>query len=136
MSDKDILSLYNEGHQERAFNEIVSAYGERLYWHVRTLVCRHEDADDLMQDIFVKIWQSLPGFREESGLYTWLYRIATNETLNFLKKKKVKSLLLLENFSEVFDRRIDEDQYFNGDEAQRCLTKAIAKLPPKQRAVF
>ena len=88
MTDDDIIRLYREGECEKAFTEIVNAYSERLYWHVRRFVCSHEDADDLVQEIFIKIWAALPSFREEARLFTWLYRIATNETLNFLRNRK------------------------------------------------
>ena len=79
---------------EKVFNEIVETYSERLYWHVRRFTCSHEDTDDLLQDIFIKIWKALPSFRGEAQLYTWVFRIATNETLNFLRKEKVRSLLM------------------------------------------
>ena len=95
MTDKEILELYRDGQQQRAFNEIVKNYSERLYWHVRSLVCSHEDTDDLLQDIFVKVWTALPSFRGEAQFYTWLYRIATNVALNFLGKQKVRAALSL-----------------------------------------
>ena len=90
--DRQILELYREeGKEEYAYNLIVREYGERLYWHIRELVCSHEDANDLLQDTLIKAWKGLPSFREESRLYTWLYRIATNEALTFLKKKRERS---------------------------------------------
>ena len=136
MTDKEIIDLYKEGQQERAFREIVDSYSERLYWHVRRFLCSHEDTDDLLQDIFVKIWSALPSFRGDSQLYTWLYRIATNETLNFLNKQKVRSTLQFESLSSKLEEKIDEDPWFNGDSMQRLLMKAIQKLPEKQRLVF
>jgi RNA polymerase sigma-70 factor (ECF subfamily) len=99
-------------------------------------VCSHEDTDDLLQEIFIKIWAALPSFRGEAQLFTWLYRIATNETLNFLRKQKVRASLRFQSLDAELERRIDEDPYFNGSEAQRLLSKAIAKLPEKQRIVF
>lgn len=96
MQDGEIIRLYRSGEEERAFSEIVRSYSERLYWHVRRFVCCHEDADDLVQEIFVKIWAALPSFREEAQLFTWIYRIATNETLNFLRKQKVRRRFLSE----------------------------------------
>lgn len=88
MDDQDIIHLYREeGKREYAFNLIVRKYSERLYWHIRKLVINHEDTDDLLQNTFLKVWNALPDFREESRLYTWLYRIATNEVLTFLKRK-------------------------------------------------
>lgn len=136
MSDKEILELYRGGRQQEAFNQIVKLYSERLYWHVRSLVCSHEDADDLLQEIFIKVWNSLQSFRGDARLYTWLFRIATNETLNFLNKQKVRAALTFESLTEELERKIDDDPYFNGGEAERLLNKAIQKLPQKQKAVF
>ena len=136
MSDKEIIGLWNSGQRERAFNEIVSGYSERLYWHVRRFTCCHEDTDDLLQEIFVKIWAALPSFRGEAQLFTWIYRIATNETLNFLRKKSLRSLLNTGSLTAELERQVEDDPYFNGDEAERLLLKAIQKLPTKQRMVF
>ena len=136
MTDKEIIQLYSDGREEEAFNGIVDAYTERLYWHVRRFLCCHEDTNDLVQDIFIKIWAALPTFRGESQLFTWIYRIATNEVLNHLRKQKFKALVSLDSASEIFCRKIDEDPYFNGDHLQRELHKAIQRLPEKQRIVF
>ena len=136
MTDERIIELYECGQREEAFNGIVNAYTERLYWHVRRFLCSHEDTNDLLQDIFIKIWAALPGFRGESRLYTWLYRIATNEVLNHLRKQKFKALVSLDSASGILERKIDEDAYFNGDQMQRELHKAIQRLPEKQRIVF
>lgn len=136
MSDEEIIRLYRSGEHERAFSEIAAAYGERLYWHVRRFVYCHEDADDLVQEIFIKIWAALPSFREEAQLFTWIYRIATNETLNFLRKQKVRAALTFRSIDAEMERRIDDDPYFNGSEAQRVLMKALQKLPQKQKTVF
>lgn len=136
MRDGDIIRLYRDGDRERAFSEIVKAYGERLYWHVRRFVCCHEDADDLVQEIFVKIWAALPSFREEAQLFTWIYRIATNETLNFLRRQKVRAALSFRSIDSEMERMIDEDPWFDGDAAQRRLMKAMQRLPQKQRVVF
>ena len=136
MTDSEIIRLYEAGRQEEAFNSIVDAYSERLYWHVRRFLCSHEDTNDLLQDIFIKIWTALPGFRGDSQLFTWLYRIATNEVLNYLRKQKFKAMVSLDSASEILRRKIDDDAYFNGDKLQRELHKAIQKLPEKQRLVF
>ena len=119
-----------------AFNGIVSSYTESLYWHIRRFLCCHEDADDLLQDIFIKIWSALPTFRAESKIYTWIYRIATNEVLNHLRKMKVRSMLSLESSQAILEKKIDEDTWFNGNEIQRELHKAIQRLPEKQRIIF
>ena len=136
MTDKEILELYRDGQQQRAFNEIVKNYSERLYWHVRTLVCSHEDTDDLLQDIFVKVWTALPTFRGEAQFYTWLYRIATNVALNFLGKQKVRAALSFESLADSQVKKIEDDPWFNGNELEIQLSKAIQKLPQKQKAVF
>ena len=97
---------------ERLFNEIVKEYSERVYWHVRRFVNNHEDADDLVQEIFLKIWTALPSFRGEAQLFTWVYRIATNETLNWLRREKVRSALRFEKQRQVFILRYyDEMPY-------------------------
>ena len=136
MGDKEILNLFNAGEREKAFKEIVDSYSERLYWHVRRFLCSHEDTDDLLQEIFMKIWSALPSFRGDSQLYTWIYRIATNEALNFLGKQKVRAALQFESLTSKMEDKIDEDPWFNGDQMQRDLMKAIQKLPRKQRTVF
>ena len=121
---------------EQVFNKIVKEYSERLYWHVRRMVNSHEDADDLLQDIFLKIWTALPSFRGEAQLYTWVWRIATNETLNYLRKERVRAALRMQSVDAQMERRIEADPFFNGTEAQRKLMTAVAKLPDKQRQVF
>ena len=137
MEDKEILEIYRtEGKQEFAFNLLVQKYSERLYWHIRKLTCSHEDTNDLLQSSLVKIWQHLPDFREESRLYTWIYRIATNETLTFLKKKRFNAMLSLGSYDTILENRLQSDPSFNGDKLQMALHKAILRLPDKQRAVF
>ena len=136
MTDKEILELYKAGEREKAFGEIVESYSERLYWHVRRFLCSHEDTDDLLQEIFIKIWSSLPSFRGDSSLYTWIYRIATNESLNFLQKQKIRATLRFESMSSKLEEKIDEDNGVDGNEAQKALMKAVQRLPAKQRTVF
>lgn len=136
MTDREILALYQAGQHEKAFKAIIGSYKERLYWHIRRFTCSHEDTDDLLQETFIKVWAALPTFREEARLYTWLYRIATNEALNFLRKNRIRSLLSFEPIESTALRKIDEDPYFNGNELQRELMKAVRKLPEKQRLVF
>jgi len=121
---------------ERLFNEIVKDYSERVYWHVRRFVNNHEDADDLVQEIFLKIWTALPTFRGEAQLFTWIWRIATNETLNWIRREKVRAALRFTSIDAEMERRIDSDPFFDGDAADRALSKAVAKLPEKQRQVF
>jgi RNA polymerase sigma-70 factor (ECF subfamily) len=136
MQDGQIIHLCNTGEFELAFNGIVDSYSERLYWHVRRFVCSHEDTNDLLQDIFINIWSSLPSFRGDAKIYTWLYCIATNETINYLRKIKRENAISIDEVGSVLATRIDEDPYFNGDALQRELHKAIQGLPEKQRLVF
>ncbi len=121
---------------EQVFNGIVKQYSERLYWHVRRFTGSHEDTDDLLQEIFLKIWNALPSFRGEAQVYTWVWRIATNETLNWLRREKVRAALRFSSLDDEMDRRILSDPYFNGTDAQRELSRAVARLPEKQRQVF
>lgn len=135
--DKELLILFNNPDQKNyAFNQIVRKYQERLYWHIRKMVVVHEDADDLLQNTFLKAWIALDNFREDSQLYTWLYRIATNEVFSFLKNKKRKYFLPVVDVEKELGYSLEEDSYFNGDELQLKLQKAILKLPDKQRIVF
>lgn len=136
MTDKEIIALYCSGSHEQAFNHIVENYTERIYWHIRRFLCCHEDANDLLQDIFIKIWAALPSFRGDAQLFTWIYRIATNEVLNHLRKQKFRAMISLDSESSYMERKIDDDPYFDGNAMQRELHKAILKLPHKQRIVF
>lgn len=136
MKDSEILELRDAGRTEEAFNEIVKAYSERLYWHVRSFSCSHEDTDDLIQEIFLKIWSALPSFRGESGLFTWMWRIATNEVLAFLRRSAFRSALQFKSLESTMADRIDEDPWFDGDETEKLLLKAVQRLPEKQKLVF
>jgi len=136
-TDKELFDLFlNLESRNYAFNLIVNKYKEKLYWHIRRLVINHEDADDLLQNTFVKIWQGLEKFRGESSMYTWFYRIATNECISFLKKKKNRLILPLVNVSRELERSLETDPWFDGNELQRKFQKAILTLPEKQRIVF
>ena len=135
--DRKILeAVKNPGQEELAFNHLVQKYQERLYWHIRKIVIVHDDADDVLQNTLLKIWKSLGDFRAESGLYTWLYRIATNESLSFLKNKKKKSFAPWVDVEHRMAEDLEADPWFNGDEIQLKLQQAILKLPEKQRIVF
>ena len=136
MTDSQIIELYRNGEREKAFDHIVSSYTERLYWHVRRFTCSHDDSNDLLQEIFIKVWSSLPNFRGDSQLYTWIYRIATNEVLNHMRKQRFRAIVSLDSEANFLAKKIDEDAYFNGNELQRELHKAIQRLPEKQRIVF
>lgn len=138
MEDAQIISMFaDESTREVAFKHLLNKYQQKIYWHVRRMVIDHDDADDVTQDIFVKIWRNLDKFREDSQLYTWLYRIATNECITFLNKKKQKNNVSLDddNSSYLSDTLAD-GSYFNGDKAQLKLQQALLTLPEKQRLVF
>lgn len=136
MTDSQIIELYRNGQKEKAFDNIVSSYTERLYLHIRRFTCSHDDSNDLLQDIFIKVWSSLPNFRGDSQLFTWIYRIATNEVLNHIRKQRLRAMVSLDSEANFLAKKIDEDAYFNGNELQRELHKAIQRLPEKQRIVF
>jgi RNA polymerase sigma-70 factor (ECF subfamily) len=118
------------------FQQIVKDYSERIWWVARRFVNSHEDADDLTQDIFMKIWTALPSFKGEAQVYTWVYRIAVNEAKDRLRREKVRAALRFTPLEAEMGRRIDNDPWFNGSAAERALSKAVAKLPDKQREVF
>ncbi len=131
-----IAGLKDEKTKKEAFRNLVAVYKQRLYWHIRKIVLNHDDADDILQNTFIKVWRNIDSFRAESGLYTWLYRIATNESLTFLNQKKRKMMGTEEEINDYLIENIRTDPYFNGDEIQRKLQEAIALLPEKQRLVF
>ncbi len=136
-TDAELLDIYKNNHQhEYAFNLIVRKYQEKVYWHVRRMVLDHDDANDIVQDIFIKAWKSLKEFRGDSGLYTWLYRIATNETLSFLRKKKKRFFLPWQDVENIMSEKLESDTYFKGSEIEKKLQKAILSLPDKQKVVF
>jgi len=126
----------NPDKQGYAFNLLVRKYQERLYWHIRRMVIHHSDADDVIQNTLLKVWTGLENFREDSQLFTWLYRIATNEALTFLKRKRNRYLLPLVDVEGQLTSSIESDPYMNGNEVQIQLQKAILTLPEKQRLVF
>nr|WP_294941549.1 sigma-70 family RNA polymerase sigma factor [uncultured Mucilaginibacter sp.] len=135
--DEEILSKFrDEKTRNEAFNMLLKKYQQKIYWHVRRMVIDHDDADDLTQDVFIKVWKNLPGFRNDAQLYTWMYRIATNECITFLNKKKQKNNISLDDVDyELADTLSSSDQ-FTGDQIQRKLQEAILTLPDKQRLVF
>lgn len=136
-SDEKLLDLFhNSDNPNYAFNLLVKKYQERVYWHVRRLVTDHEDTNDIVQEVFVKAWKGLENFRADSGLFTWLYRIATNEALSFLKRKKRRFFLPWQDVENTMAQKLETDAYFTGNEIQKKLQKAILTLPEKQRLVF
>ncbi len=135
--DKALLELYREpASREKGFTLIVKKYQERLYWHVRRMVIDHEDANDVLQNMFIKVWNNLDHFREDSQLYTWLYRIATNESLSFLEQQKRKSSVSLSDVENGLSNKLVADKHFDPNKLEWKLQQAILQLPEKQRAVF
>jgi RNA polymerase sigma-70 factor (ECF subfamily) len=137
LEDKELLlKIRNPDSRNYGFNMLVRTYQQRVYWHVRKMVIDHDDANDLTQEIFIKIHKYIDTFREDSQLFTWIYRIATNECLSFLNKKKRKFFLPIEDVTQQLIAKVDNDPDLNGDEIQKRLQKAILQLPDKQRLVF
>ncbi|WP_258097674.1 RNA polymerase sigma factor [Marinoscillum pacificum] len=137
MEDSFIIDkLKNPETKNYGFNLMLQNYQERVYWHVRKMVIVHEDADDITQNTFMKAWNNLEKFRGESGLFTWLYRIATNECLNFLKKKNRWKMFSMSNYSDFLEDHLTNSDMISGEEIEMKLQKALLKLPDKQRLVF
>ena len=131
-----IKSLLSPETQEVAFKKLLADYKERLYWHIRKIVINHEDADDVLQNTFIKVFENVSKFKGNSNIYTWMYKIATNESLNLLSKKSRKLGISNEEWIEKQADQLESDVYFEGDAMQLKLQKAIATLPEKQRLVF
>lgn len=137
MTDQELLEkLRNPDTHSYGFNLLVRAYQQRVYSLVRKMVIDHDDAHDVMQEVFIKIHKSIGSFREDSQLFTWIYRIATNECLTFLSKKKRRFFLPLEDITKGMAAIIDNSESISGDEIQKKLQKALITLPDKQRLVF
>lgn len=135
-SDEEILATFGSAQKTKAFEWLVNKYSQKVYWQVRRIVINHDDADDVVQNTFIKVWEKLHTFKGESQLYTWLYRVASNEALAFLQKKKVNLNISIEELSETLGNQLTSDSYFNGTKAQLLLQQAILTLPEKQRQVF
>lgn len=136
-SDDKLMELFRESDSPSyAFQLIVAKYQERLYWHIRRMVISHEDADDVLQETLIKSWKGLKNFKAESKLYTWLYRIATNETITFLNKKRKRFFISFNDVEQELTNKLGQDDFFTGDEIQLKLQKAILTLPEKQRLIF
>ncbi len=143
MTDSELLDMFHTGSRERAFTLLVQKYQERVYYHIRRMVKNHDDTDDVMQNTFMKVWRGLDNFRADAQLFTWMYRIATNETLTFLNQRNRKATVAFEN-NEVDDEDgYSPANYIKGDshqvdaeDIQARLQKAIELLPEKQKIVF
>lgn len=136
-NEEDILKLLrNPDTEKEGFAQIVAKYSERLYWQIRKMVYSHEDANDILQDVFIKAWLNIDKFRGDAKLSTWLYKIAINESITFINRSKAKQNLSIDEEDSFLINQLESDEYFDGDEAQLRLQKAVISLPEKQRLVF
>lgn len=145
MTDREILDLFHSGSgKERAFTLLIDRYQQKVYWHIRRMVQNHDDANDVMQNVFIKVWNGLENFRADSQLFTWLYRIATNETITFINSRNKKATISFDGTDADDDEGgyspsnylKGETHQVDGDDIQARLQKAIESLPEKQRIVF
>lgn len=133
---KLVTELQTGADKESAFSELVAQYKERLYWQIRNMVLDHNDADDVLQNTFIKIFRNIDSFKGESKLHTWMYRIAANESITFLNKKAKQNKVSIENLKDNAVRKLESDVYFEGEAIQLVFQKAIATLPERQRLIF
>jgi RNA polymerase sigma factor (sigma-70 family) len=137
VDDALILSKFTDDKtREEAFNLLINKYQQKIYWQIRRIVINHDDADDVVQEVFIKIWKNLASFRQDAQLFTWLYRIATNESLTFIKKKQARNNIPLDDLSLKMSESLNTDPYFTGNEIEKKLQQALLGLPEKQRLVF
>lgn len=136
-SDEDLVrELQNPKTKEQAFRKLIQAYQEKLYWHIRKILLNHDDTDDVLQNTFIKVFRYIDNFEGKSKLYTWLYRIATNEALTFVNNRAKEQRISISEYNEQLLDELPADVYFEGDTIQLKLQKAIASLPERQRMVF
>lgn len=137
IDDALILSSFkDEKTRDIAFTQLVRKYQERLYWHIRRMVTEHEDTNDILQNVFIKVWKNLADFRQEANLYTWMYRIATNETLTWIEQQKKRSAVSLSGDENIFADKLVAQKGFDANKLEWKLQQAIQSLPEKQRIVF
>ena len=137
LSDSELLVEFrNPVTKEKAFTSIIKKYQEKLYWHLRRMVVDHDDANDVLQNVMIRVWNGLENFREDSQLYTWLYRVATNECLTFLVQQKKRASVSLSDVESGLENKIKADQNFDGNKLEWKLQLGIQQLPEKQRIVF
>jgi len=135
--DSELLVQFrNPNTREKAFTAIIKKYQERLYWHIRRMLVDHEDTNDVLQNVFIRVWNGLDNFREDAQLYTWLYRIGTNESLTFIEQRKKKASVSLDDVESNLTDKIKADKHFDANKLEWKLQVAIQQLPEKQRIVF
>ena len=137
LNEKELIAdLKSDRGRDQAFELLVKTYQQRLYWHIRKIVMNHDDTDDILQNVFIKVWKNIDGFREDSSLFTWLFRIATNESLSHLQKQRRHLVVSMSEVNDYLTESLESDVYFEGDEIQRKFQLAILQLPNKQRIIF
>lgn len=138
MIDEELLvyELKSSHTQERAFRKLMSLYKKRLYWHIRKIVLSHDDADDVLQNTFIKVFKNIHSFQGDSKLYSWMYRIATNESISFINKKATKNNVDIADLQYKMAEELQNDHYYSGDKIHQLLQMAIVTLPQKQQLVF
>ena len=136
-NEKEIVVLLQDpARQREAFERIVKEYSEQLYWQIRRLVLSHDDANDILQNTFIKAWTNIEYFRGDAKMSTWLYRIALNECLTFLNKQRASQQLSIDEADTEIMNQLESDTYFDGDETQKVFLQAIKQLPEKQQMIF
>ena len=136
-NEKETIALLQDPTRQReAFERIVRTYSEQLYWQIRRLVLSHDDANDILQNTFIKAWTNIDYFRGDAKMSTWLYRIALNESLTFLNKQRANSQLSIDDTDTEMLNKLESDAYFDGDDTQKIFLQAIHTLPEKQQIVF
>lgn len=137
MEDSElIIRLKNKETQNYAFHLLIKQYQEQVYWMIRKMVVDHDDANDLTQDVFIKVHQNIDRFNEKAQLFTWIYRIATNECLSFLRKQKRRSFFSLESHHDILAEKLKESHQVTENDVTYKLQQALLRLPDKQRLVF
>jgi RNA polymerase sigma-70 factor, ECF subfamily len=131
-----ISKLLNSKHRDLAFKQLLDLYQERLYWHIRKMVSTHDDANDVLQNTFLRIYKSLPKFKQNSSLHTWMYKIAYNESLRFIEQNKKKYYLSIDEVNTKYLDNLEADTYFDGEYLQLKLHKILATLPERQKQIF
>ena len=136
VEEQELIEDLKSADKEAAFSLLVSTYKQRLYWHIRNMVLNHDDADDVLQNTFIKVFKNIDKFKGDSKIYTWMYRIATNEAITFMKKRAKRQGITLEEIKDRAVENLKSDVYFEGGQIELRLQKAIATLPHKQQLVF
>ena len=131
-----VEELQNIQTKEKAFRILIKEYKERLYWHIRKIVISHDDADDVLQNTFIKVFKGIDNFKQDSKLYSWMYRIATNESITFINKRARERNIDITEMKQKLVSNLQSDKWFSGNDIELILQEAVTKLPEKQQLVF